>query len=118
MFKHPFIIPDFALGMRTLSSHHVFDRALGFAFDSDVQLLYLQFSYLFFPHPSEKFYFGAGVTCGISHLEDPTPIGPFIPFVNIPVTLGYQFPSDKHVQFVQVQVTPFGTGTISYGFGF
>jgi len=112
------ILPDLSLGIRNLSTHHVFDRVIGIAVQSEIQLLYIQGSYLFFPTPSQKFYFGAGVTCGLYHLEDSYLLPPTFIYVNLPITVGYQFPSKKSFQFIQIQATPFGTGTLSYGVGF
>lgn len=117
--KLEFVIPDVSFGTRSLFTHHVFDRSIGIAAQPAVQVLYVQGSYLFFPTPSEKFYFGAGLTLGIYHISDRSFYipSPFI-YANLPITLGYQFPSDKNFQFIQLQVTPFGTGTLSYGYGF
>jgi len=112
------IMPDLSLGVRTLSSHHVFDRVVGVVAHPEVQMLYVQGSYLFFPTPSEGFYFGAGITCGLYHMKDSCPLPPTFIYANLPITLGYQFPSKKSFQFIQIQVTPLGTGTISYGIGF
>lgn len=59
-------------------------------------------------------YTGAGFTCGfmIGGAYDRW-------WVNIPVTFGYQFTSGKgSSRFIQLQVTPLFSGTLSYGFGF
>lgn len=106
---------DLSLGMRNLSSRHVFDRSIGIVAHSEVQMLYVQGSYLFFPTRSRGLYFGAGITCGLFH---ETIFTDFLPWLNLPLTLGYQFPLKTSYHFIQLQVTPLKSGTVSYGFGF
>lgn len=111
--------PDLSWGKRGLSSHHVFDRSVGAAGTLLVQLLYVQGSYLYFPTPSKGIYGGIGLTVGFF------PVLP-APYVNIPITLGYQFPrkggptdtGKERFGFIQLQVTPAFSGTISAGIGF
>ena len=111
-------MPDLSFGARSLSTHHVFDRVIGLAVQAYMQLYYLQGSYLYFPTPSKKFYVGAGLTCGVYHIKRSFPLPSTFLYLNLPITLGYQIPTDKSYQFFQLQATPFGTTTVSYGFGF
>jgi hypothetical protein len=112
------LVPDVSIGKRSLATRHVFDRSIGMAAHPEIQSLYVQGSYLFFPTPSKYFYFGAGLTCGLYHVKDSGFFPSIAVYANVPLTVGYQFPLDKKFQFAQLQVTPFGTATASYGFGF
>lgn len=117
----PLVVSDLSFGARTLSTKHVFDRVVGIVFHPSWQLLYVQGSYLFFPTASEKFYFGAGATLGLYHTKNllvSLTMPPTFIYLNVPITLGYQFLLNKRFQFIQIQCTLLRTGTISYGMGF
>ncbi len=109
-----FLMPDVSFGKRSLSTQHVFDRNIGLLAHSEIQMLYVQGSYLFFPVPSEKLYLGIGLTGGIAFVGRT-----FFPYyLNVPVTVGYQFPMKGTFHFIQLQGTPLMTATVSYGVGF
>lgn len=124
LLYYPIALPEIALGWRGSGSSRIIDVNFGGSIEG---LLYGQSSYLFYPMSSDKgIYCGAGIT--ILHTLGDTDVALYMPFSsrhdewgwNVPFTLGYQTESesgDSH-QFVQFQITPLYTVTLSYGSGF
>lgn len=120
------ILPEASIGCRKLNSHHVWDVSGGGSpfglLYGQVSYLYGQVSYLYFPQPSSGFYLGAGFTAGVTkNLSNPFFFGTtksFVPFVNLPISVGHQFANNKKYRFIQFQITPILTTTITYGIGF
>lgn len=124
----PFL-PEASIGCRKLHSHHVWDVSgggspFGLLYDQ-VAYLYGQVSYLYFPVPSSGFYLGAGLTVGVT--KNLNLLDPFfgsrryhsaMPYVNLPISVGHQFANNNNYRFIQFQITPLLTTTISYGIGF
>lgn len=120
-FAIPFM-PEAMIGMRKVNSHHAWDINLGGASlltSHPIWVFYGQTSYLYFPQKSSGFYLGAGITAGVCKTE-----GIFSgsrkmgPYVNLPITTGHQYANGKNYRFIQFQITPLLTTSISYGFGF
>ncbi len=115
------VIPDLYIGHRQfLSPHRALDYGIGADIHYYLQTLYGQFSYLHYFHPHQGAYLGIGVTLGAFHTGKSNQLEPSLfhltgPLANIPITIGYQFQQNR---FLQLQLTPFLTSTLSYGFGF
>lgn len=101
--------PDLFVGHRRfLAEKHGFDFGIGGGLVPQYEMtpfLYGQISYLHYPRGYDGLYLGLGLTL----------IYATIP--NIPFTLGYQFKKEKP-SFIQLQITPLGTATLHWGFGF
>jgi hypothetical protein len=113
--------PDLFFGTRHfIRPRHAIDYGIGADIHLFLQLAYVQASYLYYLTPSRHPYIGIGLTLGAFHIPAAGWLLPsFGPWANIPLTLGYQFStSNNHHRFIQFQVTPLRTATISYGFGF
>lgn len=80
------------------------------------RLFYGQVSYLYYPACAPGLYFGPGITFGVMRGHFICGREGVLPLANLPITLGYQFQQTKH--FLQLQATPLGTLTVSYGCGF
>lgn len=104
---------DVQLGRRTIfSGHHAWDRQIGLSFVPLGLLPYVQTSYLYYFTPHQGWYAGVGLTGGYvtgGYISDHSL------YVNLPVTVGYHKENDD---FVQLQVTPLGTLTLTYGIHF
>ncbi|MBS0625395.1 MAG: hypothetical protein JSS32_05035 [Verrucomicrobia bacterium] len=114
------IIPDVSFGFRTVGSNHVWDINSGAnALPFDFYLIYLQTSYLYFLQPVKSPYFGIGATVGLSKTDRLFLLNNKGIHYNIPITVGYQFDNkeDKY-RFIQFQVTPLVTTTVTFGLGF
>jgi len=117
------VAPDLFVGVRhSIAPGFAIDAGGGSCFTNNRDfasvICYGQASFLVYPDyfiGSDPFnggtYLGVGFTAGII-----TSGGTWF---NVPATLGYQFISDKgNPQFMQIQLTPLYSGTVSYGFGF
>jgi|GEM_PF-6743210 len=115
------ISPDPFLGMRSfITPSCAIDFGGGFCGTDrywDGTLYYFQTSFLIYPEhliglnrPIGGAYLGLGYTVGVVDS---------VIWQNVPATFGYQFRAKNGApQFIQMQVTPLFSGTVSYGFGF
>ncbi len=113
---------DVAFGLRALDRHIALDGCIGSAIQAHYQMLYGQASLLYFPTKSWGPYFGAGVTGAMLHFDGSIypwgSSGLIQPWINVPITLGYQFNSGNGLQFFQIQATPLLSLTGSFGISF
>jgi len=128
------LMPDTYIGRRTLDSHHVWDLCAGLNSAPLPILAYGQTSYLYYLTPSKGPYIGVGLTVGVFNnrvFRNLIPIpdgsssnlfsgGRVAPYINLPITVGYQFEKDRkgNHNFIQFQVTPLATTSVSYAWGF
>ncbi|MES2272789.1 MAG: hypothetical protein V4487_01165 [Chlamydiota bacterium] len=115
------LVPDIAVGYRDVNKTHVWDRSIGFCALPSFITGYIQNSYLYFPVKSSGFYLGAGLTVGftttgVNHALSGSQR--MAPYINLPLTVGHQFEDAKKYRFIQFQITPLMTTSISYGMGF
>lgn len=115
--------PEVSIGIRKLNSHHVYDVNLSsFILLMNTDRIKFptgivgQLNYLFYPQVSEGRYFGIGVTGGFSQFSHSIFHQSF--YFNIPITIGYQFKEPQKHTFIQVQMTPLVTTTVTYGVEF
>jgi hypothetical protein len=115
------VCPDIALGHRRIAMHHALDLNVGvLALPSrpwGQGLLYAQASYLYYFRPYREWYLGCGLAAGVHNVQifESNRKGSTHPWINMPLTCGYHFHNDH---FVQLQVTPWLTATLSYGIPF
>ena len=116
---------DLGVGHRKIGLHLAWDTVIGCDLNKHSQLIYFQNSCLYYPNRTSGIYSGLGLTLGVSNFNYPlfstgrSRKSERSPYLNIPVTIGYQYEAKSAKnRFVQLQVTPLYTATLSYGFEF
>jgi hypothetical protein len=119
-FVLPVLSPEAAVGIRKLTAKHAWDVQSGSSLMG--KYFWGQASYLHFFLPTNKSsysspYLGIGLSGGYSRLREFN-ISKSTSYVNVPITVGFQWGENQRNQFFQIQFSPLLITTASFGVGF
>lgn len=120
-FVLPVLSPEAAIGIRKLTAKHAWDIQSGGSLMG--RYFWGQASYLYFFLPTNKTsysspYLGVGLSGGYSRLKEFNIARKSTGYVNVPITVGFQWGEHKRNQFFQIQFSPLLITTASFGVGF
>ncbi len=120
-FVLPIMSPEVAVGLRKLTAKHAWDIQAG----ASLQGMYVwgQVSYLHFFLPTNQSsysspYLGIGLSGGYANKIEYFENNKSAPYLNLPITVGFQWGENQRNQFFQIQFSPLLITTASLGIGF
>lgn len=118
----PIFSPEASVGLRKLTNKHAWDVQSGASLMG--RYFWGQVSYLHFFIPTNTAeyaspYLGIGLSGGYANLKDfDYQFRKNSPYINIPITVGFQWGEKGRNQFFQIQFSPLLITTASFGVGF
>ncbi|MBX7067181.1 MAG: hypothetical protein K1X28_08120 [Parachlamydiales bacterium] len=118
----PVMSPEAAVGLRKLTAKHAWDIQSGASLTGTYVWGQVSYLHFFIPTNTSSYaspYLGIGLSGGYARLKDlDYSFNRNSPYINVPITVGFQWGENQRNQFFQIQFSPLLITTASFGVGF